>query len=72
MIDELLESLVASGTIASYDYDEVNEDGVVGEESDFRNTERLVLQFNDGKRLIIDTLCSGCAENTTLVFSYED
>jgi hypothetical protein len=48
----------------------LDENGNVGE-SKFRNSERLVLLFNNGKKLVIDTICSGSAEDTSLILNIE-
>lgn len=68
MKDETLNKLVEHGTIISYEYLNLDEEGNVGE-SKFRNTEQVKLVFPNGKSLTIDTFCSGCNENTSLSFS---
>jgi hypothetical protein len=64
-----LDELIKSGTIKSYGVVNVDNDGVEGKKSKFRNTERLHLVFPDGKRLVVDAFCSGCLEDITLSFS---
>jgi len=76
MTNKHLNMLVQQGIIRNYEYVEVNEDGKVVDESNkkskFRNTEQLILIFNNGYRLRIDTFCSGCAENTVLDIAFSD
>lgn len=67
MKNENLEELVESGTIKRYLYQNLDEIGNIGR-STYRNTEQLVIEFLNGKRLIIDTLCSGSSEDTSLLF----
>ncbi len=69
MKNEVLDSLVKSGDIVSYGYEQLDEDGNPGE-SDSRNSERLILIFPSGKNLILDTCCSGESENTILMISH--
>ena len=64
--------MVTKGTIKSYKYNTVDQDGNVVStptDDDNRNTERLTLVFNDDTTLIIDTFCSGCAQDTCMFFS---
>jgi hypothetical protein len=65
----VLNNLVSSGAITDYDLVKVSDNGVEGEESANRNSERLTLYFANGKKLIIDTFCSGSSEDTKLFFS---
>ena len=67
-ISPVLDQLVAEGTIGSYSYRNVDENGTPDEVSKFRNTEQLIIHFINGKSLVIDTFCSGSAEDTTLSF----
>lgn len=69
MYNEKLDRLMANGTIKSYSIVDMDENGVEGRRGQFRNTERLRLQFPDGQELIVDTFCSGCSEHTTLSFT---
>lgn len=69
MNDNTLNELVTDGTITSYDLNNVSENGDIGKESKFRNTERLKLYFPNGNTLTIDTFCSGSAENTVFIIS---
>jgi len=71
MKNDSLESLVKSGDIMFYCIENVDENGNVGKTSEFRNTERLTLVLPSGKKLVINTFCSGCAENTSLSVNIE-
>ena len=71
MENEKLNELKQKGLVKDYHYVNVSEDLVEDEESAFRNTERLVLTFNDNTKFVIDTFCSGSFENTTLFFELE-
>ena len=64
MINKVLDSLVESGEITSYKYEEILD----YPDSESRKTEKLELTFSTGKKLVIDTFCSGCLENTSLLF----
>lgn len=64
-----LDKLVAMNCIKSWKIENVDENGNVGAVSKFRNTQRLTLVFPNDKILVIDSFCSGCAENTTLFIS---
>ena len=35
--------------------------------SGMRETDRLILTLPSGKTIVIDTFCSGCSENTSLI-----
>ena len=65
-LEEKLQVLLINGTLDDYDLVNVDEDGNIGKESKFRNTERLTLFFPNGESLVIGTFCSGSLENTTL------
>jgi hypothetical protein len=65
----VLDKLVSLGTIAGYDYENVDNEGNEGRVSDDRNSERLYLYFKDGQKLVLDTVCSGSNENTELIIS---
>lgn len=72
MTNPILDALVKKGVIKKYMYNNVDEDGFVGgplSKSPMRNSEQLVIVFNTGDMLGIDTICSGSAENTELIFS---
>lgn len=69
MTSEVLESLVLSNDILSYEYVEISEDG---HEPQTRNTERVKLVFPSGHVFTIDTFCSGCLENTSMEFSFSN
>lgn len=68
MTNEILDSLVRSGELSSYKYEEILE----SPDSEVRTTEQLELVFPSGKKLIIDTFCSGCLQNTSLFFGTPD
>jgi hypothetical protein len=51
MTNEILDSLVKSGEISSYVYEEILD----APDSDSRKTERVELTFSSGKKLVIDT-----------------
>ncbi len=63
MKNDILDDLVDNGAIASYVYDDVDDCGVVGRESDGRNTQRLCLTFPGGENIVIETFCSGSVES---------
>lgn len=65
----VLDRLVSEGTITGYEYRNVDKNGTPDQVSKFRNTEQLIIHFNDGKSLSVDTFCSGSAEDTTLFFN---
>jgi hypothetical protein len=65
----VLDKLVSLGTIAGYDYENVDNEGNEGRVSDDRNSERLYLYFKDGQKLVLDTVCSGSNENTEIIIS---
>jgi hypothetical protein len=64
-----LDILVSNGVIKSYTLDRADENGLIGNVSQSRNIEILVLEFNSGHKLRMETFCSGCSEDT--VFSFE-
>jgi hypothetical protein len=81
MTEKILDDLVKENQITGYEYETIDEESrrcyghrtkpwprQIGA-SDFRNTERLILKFPNGKKLKIDTFCSGCNENTSMIFS---
>lgn len=65
-IEERLNDLKASGTISSWRIANLNSDGEEGK-SNYRNTQKLILEFPDGNSLELGTFCSGCLEDTVLV-----
>lgn len=67
MRNKTLEGLVKTKILQSYEYDNISFDNVVGEKSDSRNTERLILVFSDGQKLKIETICSGVREDANLI-----
>ena len=64
MKNQLLDNLVKSGALVCYDYVKVYEEPG----TEMRTTEKLVLTFPTGDKLEIETFCSGCMENTNLLF----
>jgi len=64
-----LDELVAKGMIKSYTILNVDKDGNIGKESKHRNSEQLRMVFPNGEMITIDTFCSGCLENTTIIVS---
>lgn len=67
MKDQYLDELVASGTLHSYYYCNIDENHNEGAVSEYRNADRLILRFPNGKSLKIDTICTGINENTKIV-----
>lgn len=65
---EFIQGYVDSGDLLYWEYDNLDENGNVGE-SRMWNTERLTLVFPSGRKLVLDTACSGCLENTYLILS---
>ena len=64
-----LEKLVDTKCLKSYEFENVDEEGIVNRKSSNRNTERLTLVFPNGEKLVIDTFCSGSLENTSIIAS---
>ncbi len=64
-----LNQLVSVGQIKSYLIQDVDEEGNIGKTSDYRNAERLTIEFHSGQTLTIDCFCSGSSENTVLCIS---
>lgn len=67
MTNKHLDALVEAGTITGYSYFNVDDEGNENASSNFRNSETVVLKFNDGKVLRLDTFCSGSSENVNFV-----
>lgn len=67
-LETKLSQLVQNGTIISFLFQELDDEGNVGH-SKFRNSERLVLTFPNGEKLALETFCSGCAEDTSFCLS---
>lgn len=63
-----LDELVTSGDLVSYKLENFNEEGqlIDHQGEGMRETQRLILEFPSGNTLVIDTFCSGSAENTYL------
>lgn len=59
-----LEELVVDGSIASFDLQE--QLPTMGSDTESRLIDRLTLVFHDGNKINLETLCSGCMENTCL------
>ena len=64
--NEVLDNLVKTGEIVAYQHVNIDEDGNIGKQSKFRNTEQVIIIFPSKRRLAIRCLCSGSSENTTL------
>jgi hypothetical protein len=70
MKNKYLDELVASGEIGGYFYDLIDENGFgITESNGSRETEKLTIFFASGKILVINTFCSGCSENTSLLIT---
>lgn len=67
MKDQHLDDLVASGTLHSYYYCNIDENCNEDAVSEYRNSERVILRFPNGKSLKIDTICTGINENTKII-----
>lgn len=65
MNNSILEELVNIGDLKSYNYETVEDD--FG--SDFRETERVILVFPSGSKLVLETFCSGSGQNTCFMIS---
>jgi hypothetical protein len=68
-IKEKMNRLVSKGIILDWILENVDENNEVNKTSRFRNTERLTIYFHDDEKLVIDTICSGSAENTIILVS---
>lgn len=68
-LDEKLNNLVKSGVIDNFKIENVSEDGKVNEYSNCRNVERLTIHFCSGDILRIETLCSGCSEDSVFILA---
>lgn len=69
MKNEVLDNLVKNKDIKYYEFENLDIDGNIGKSSCNRNSQRLVLVFNSGKKIVIDTMCSGCLENTIMIIN---
>lgn len=65
MKNELLDQLVKNKDLLGYEY--IQEE--YEPKSGCRETEKLVLTFPSGNKLILETFCSGSSENTVLLIS---
>jgi len=68
-IKEKLNQLIQNNTIKSFDLNVVDQNGNVGNKGTMRNTEQLILEFNNGQKLTIETFCSGCLQDTFFMVS---
>ncbi len=68
MNNVILDELVKNKTIKCYSLTELDENGDPGR-GKFRNTEQLVIVFHNNEKITIDTFCSGCNEDTSLIVS---
>ena len=66
--NKILDQLVLDNSISSYRLENIDENGKIGK-SKCRNTERLTLNFPNGNKLVLDTFCSGCLEDTCFFIS---
>lgn len=62
-LTEQLDRLKTENMIVSYKIENIDDGGDVGK-SNFRNSERMTLEFPNGSSLVINTFCSGSAEDT--------
>lgn len=63
-----LDNLVAKGSIRSYEYVGLDDEGNIGEGA-YRNTQRLVLLLADGERIVVECFCSGSSQDTELIIN---
>lgn len=68
MNNTYLDNLVAKGSLRSYEYVDLDDEGNLGQGA-YRNTQRLVLQLADGERIVVECFCSGSSENTELIIN---
>ena len=66
-----LDNLVSKGSISSYEYENMDENGEIGKVGAYRNSQRLTFHFPNGESLTIDCFCSGSSEDTELIISGE-
>jgi hypothetical protein len=62
----VLDALVQENSIAGYSY---IKQYMTEARDDDGATEKIILRFHSGKELILDTLCSGVLENTSIIVS---
>jgi hypothetical protein len=65
MTDKVLDTLVKEGVIASYLLETI--EGEPG--SHTREADKLTITFTSGHILVLNTFCSGCEENTSIIVS---
>jgi hypothetical protein len=65
MQNRILDTLVFTGTLKNYRYENLDMDGNFGK-SKHSNSERLVLVFPHGTELVISSYCDLGGENTGL------
>lgn len=66
--NQILDNLVANGQIKEYILTR-NIPMAPDDTSGSRMTDALEIIFPSGEKLKLDTFCSGCAENTTLIIN---
>lgn len=59
----ILDGLVKSGDLKDFKLETIEYEPGSGS----RETDRLTLTFPSGRELVIDTFCSGSAENTSII-----
>ena len=67
MENKILDNLIGSGEIKDYELETVEDTPGSGS----RETDKLTITLLSGKKLVIETFCSGCAENTSLFINEE-
>jgi hypothetical protein len=65
MTNEVLDTLVKEGVIASYLLETVEDEPG----SHMREADKLTITFTSGHLLVLNTFCSGCNENTSIIVS---
>lgn len=66
ILEERLQELVVAGDLNGFRILTINDSGKKGR-SDCRNREALVIVLPSGKKLMVDTFCSGSAQDTVLM-----
>lgn len=64
--NKILNELIADKAIKDYRILKLDKNGEIGE-SDYRNTEMLVVEFPNGKKVEISAFVSGSLQNATLL-----
>ena len=66
MKNHILDNLVRLGSIADYQYSNVEG---VNNQNQVSYFERLVIYFHNGEKLVLDTTCSAATENSELIIT---